>query len=213
MHSQGERESERVRERREREREKRESLTDRPTHVHAYPPTHQLTYQPARQPMHHTGLNIYGLLAGTLLIPPAIIGIGWLSLFFEYKFKVYRRGVDAETPGGKAMADRFYDEMMHAATIVLFFMYSSLCSQIFDVFNFHEVRVEGKLLLRADYSIDTTSVSYWIGSFFAITGIFVYVFGVPGLAARILYLNKDELKEERTRQRYGFLYDGEWIWE
>ena len=86
--------------------------------------------------------------------------------------------------------------------VFLFFTYlilPSLTATIFETFPCQNVDPDGveggdNRYLRADYSISCHSSRYKFARVWAVLMIFVYVLGLPGFYAYLLYCNRDEIR-------------------
>ena len=141
--------------------------------------------------------SYYGdLLASTLLPTVLVIALATGGHALRRCFRQVKHGPDGKLPLGMVVADFCADLWF----IVLFLVYPSVSSAIFNFFNTEYFDGEGEELvtvLRADRSIDVTSPLYKAFFVYALAMTALYPIGVPVLYTLMLYRSRHALREMR----------------
>ena len=124
---------------------------------------------------------------------------------------------DDETPFLKRVVSRScrhyivtgaHQYLKTGSVILLFFFYTSVVSSVLEVFHLYPQPIEGTNRLYADVSVPTTSVQYNTAFWCGIAGVFLYVIGIPGMTALLLWQRRRRLWSPDVMRTFGFLYLG-----
>ena len=139
----------------------------------------------------------YGdLLTSTMLPTVVVLALAAGGRTLRRCFRNAEVGPSGEVPLGVVVADFCADLWF----IVLFLVYPSVSSAIFNFFNTETFDGEGEeplTVLRADRSIDVTSPQYKAFFVYAMAMTVLYPIGVPVLYSLMLYRSRHALREMR----------------
>ena len=93
---------------------------------------------------------------------------------------------------------------LSGATQLLMFAHTPVSRKVFEYFNCNSL--SGKLMLRADYTIDCLSSEYYEFMPLVLLTLVCFTFALPAVMLLYLFLNRKDLYSTATHSKIGWLY-------
>lgn len=103
---------------------------------------------------------------------------------------------------------RFMGRATTSAIVLLFLLHFTLLRSITRVFVLYQFPIDGVTYIANDFTATTADEQYSTALALAITGVVVYIMGIPALGLSVLYRNRDRLQVPTFAARFSFLYSG-----
>ena len=139
-------------------------------------------------------VDFHDRLLWTTITPLVIMGL----LEVTYVIAVHKHRGSPET-----FSQKILQKHVSLALLVTFLVYSSVSSVVFQMFACDKLD-NGKIYLRADYTIECDSDKHRALQIYAGLMILLYPVGIPALYAGLLFSNRRVLRDEKSREESHF---------
>ena len=137
-------------------------------------------------------VDFHDRLLWTTITPVVIMGL----LGVTYVIAVNKHRASSET-----LFRETRQKHVTTALLITFLVYSSVSSVVFQMFACDKLD-NGKIYLRADYTIECDSDKHRALQIYAGLMIILYPVGIPALYAGLLFSNRRVMRDEKSREEY-----------
>ena len=137
-------------------------------------------------------VDFHDWLLWTTITPVVIMGL----LGVTYVIAVNKHRASSET-----LFRETRQKHVTTALLITFLVYSSVSSVVFQMFACDKLD-NGKIYLRADYTIECDSDKHRALQIYAGLMIILYPVGIPALYAGLLFSNRRVMRDEKSREEY-----------